>query len=150
MRALSHGLRVSTFPWGRVTDMREKESSIAILRLKNRRPTSYPGLRATLAQRAGGQVQPNRRITEESFNSRDSHGIGRALELCPTTTYLLDPSHLPHRHYYEQSSKSRQDSVPHSGCVHSVCMGALDPVIDDLGVLNPVHDVSYGFGLEPR
>ncbi|PKI56845.1 hypothetical protein CRG98_022803 [Punica granatum] len=44
MRVLSHGFGVSTFPWGCVTDTREKESPLAILRSEGRGPTSYPGL----------------------------------------------------------------------------------------------------------
>ncbi|PKI56494.1 hypothetical protein CRG98_023132 [Punica granatum] len=44
MHVLSHDLGVSTFPWGCVTDIREKKSPFAILRPKNRWPTSYPGL----------------------------------------------------------------------------------------------------------
>ncbi|OWM84558.1 hypothetical protein CDL15_Pgr000998 [Punica granatum] len=44
MSALSHGLGVSTFPWGRVTDTREKELPLAILRPKDRGLASYSGL----------------------------------------------------------------------------------------------------------
>ncbi|PKI40705.1 hypothetical protein CRG98_038905 [Punica granatum] len=37
-------LGVSTFPWGRVMDTREKESLLIILRLEGRGRISYPGL----------------------------------------------------------------------------------------------------------
>ncbi|PKI67273.1 hypothetical protein CRG98_012345 [Punica granatum] len=47
MRALSHGLGVSTFPWGRVTETLEKKSPLAILQPKDRGPASYPCLRGT-------------------------------------------------------------------------------------------------------
>ncbi|PKI47566.1 hypothetical protein CRG98_032041 [Punica granatum] len=38
------GLRVSTFPWGHVTDTREKESLLIILQPEGRGRISYPGL----------------------------------------------------------------------------------------------------------
>ncbi|PKI59366.1 hypothetical protein CRG98_020234 [Punica granatum] len=41
----SRGLGVSTFPWGRVTDTREKESPLIILRPEGRGRISYPGSR---------------------------------------------------------------------------------------------------------
>ncbi|PKI72094.1 hypothetical protein CRG98_007481 [Punica granatum] len=41
----SRGLGVSTFPWGRVTDTREKKSPLIILRPKGRGRISYPGSR---------------------------------------------------------------------------------------------------------
>ncbi|PKI73586.1 hypothetical protein CRG98_006034 [Punica granatum] len=44
MRALSHCLGVSTFPWGCMTDMRERESPLAILRSEDQGPASYPDL----------------------------------------------------------------------------------------------------------
>ncbi|PKI56989.1 hypothetical protein CRG98_022615 [Punica granatum] len=42
----SRGLGMSTFPWGYVTDTREKESPLIILRLEYRGPISYPSLGA--------------------------------------------------------------------------------------------------------
>ncbi|PKI57829.1 hypothetical protein CRG98_021775 [Punica granatum] len=36
--------RLSTFPWGRMTDTREKESPFIILRSEGRWRISYPGL----------------------------------------------------------------------------------------------------------
>ncbi|PKI79050.1 hypothetical protein CRG98_000531 [Punica granatum] len=44
MRALSHGLGVFTFLWGRMMDRCEKESPLAILRPGGRGWASYPGL----------------------------------------------------------------------------------------------------------
>ncbi|PKI75964.1 hypothetical protein CRG98_003622 [Punica granatum] len=41
----SRGLGVSTFPWGRVIDTREKESPLIILRPESRGLISYPGSR---------------------------------------------------------------------------------------------------------
>ncbi|PKI41479.1 hypothetical protein CRG98_038126 [Punica granatum] len=40
----SRGLGVSTFPWRRVTDTREKELPLIILRPEGRGRISYPGL----------------------------------------------------------------------------------------------------------
>ncbi|PKI71118.1 hypothetical protein CRG98_008486 [Punica granatum] len=41
----SRGLRVSTFPWGRVMDTCDKESPLIILRPEGRERISYPGSR---------------------------------------------------------------------------------------------------------
>ncbi|PKI72243.1 hypothetical protein CRG98_007317 [Punica granatum] len=60
------------------------------------------------------------------------------------------PSYLSYRHYSKQGSDSGLDPVPHSGCAHSICMGALDPVIDGLKALDPVQSVTYRLGLEPQ
>ncbi|PKH99035.1 hypothetical protein CRG98_049680, partial [Punica granatum] len=44
MCTLSHGLGVSTFLWGSVTDMRENELPLAIVRPEGRGPANYLGL----------------------------------------------------------------------------------------------------------
>ncbi|PKI53620.1 hypothetical protein CRG98_025988 [Punica granatum] len=45
---------------------------------------------------------------------------------CLTAIHAPVPSCLPCRHYSEQGSDSGLDPIPHSGCVRSIYVGALD------------------------
>ncbi|PKI37507.1 hypothetical protein CRG98_042105 [Punica granatum] len=56
---------------------------------------------------------------------------------CLTSIHAPDPSGLPHRHCLKQGGESGLDPILHSGCAHSTCIGALDPVIEGLGHWTP-------------
>ncbi|PKI60792.1 hypothetical protein CRG98_018781 [Punica granatum] len=85
MLVLSHGLGVSTFPWGRVTDTREKESPLAILRSEDRGPANYPSLGVreitVLATRIYDKVTEIPKSDEEG-GANDTH----AQMGCPPST----------------------------------------------------------------
>ncbi|PKI35964.1 hypothetical protein CRG98_043646 [Punica granatum] len=94
------------------------------------------------ARGVGGRVRPDRQMTRKPVDSRDDRWTGRSPRRCLTTIHTPNQSRLPHRPYLEQDSDSGLDPIPHSGCTRSMCVRALDPVIDGFGALDPVQCVT--------
>ncbi|PKI73052.1 hypothetical protein CRG98_006547 [Punica granatum] len=79
----SRGLGVSTFPWGCVTDTREKESPLIVLRPEGRGRISYPGSRGMEHLVVVKNVIPCLAIREKSRRSvQDSGDSVERLEGC--------------------------------------------------------------------